>query len=92
MASTFECSRNDVISNCGVLVAAVLVAWWASPWPDIVIGSAMALLFLRSAHAWRGMAERQLLIDAERIKADRERAERRAAELEAAVLPQPSVS
>jgi cation diffusion facilitator family transporter len=49
MASTFECSRNDVISNLGVLVAAVLVAWLASPWPDIVIGSAMALLFLRSA-------------------------------------------
>ena len=49
MASTFECSRNDVISNCGVLAAAVLVAWLASPWPDIVIGSAMALLFLRSS-------------------------------------------
>ena len=49
MASTFECSRNDVISNVGVLVAALLVAWLASPWPDIVIGSAMALLFLRSA-------------------------------------------
>lgn len=49
MASTFECSRNDVISNCGVLAAAVLVAWLASPWPDIVIGSAMALLFGRSA-------------------------------------------
>lgn len=49
MASTFECSRNDVISNCGVLVAAALVWWLASPWPDIVIGSAMALLFLRSA-------------------------------------------
>jgi len=49
MASTFECSRNDVISNVGVLVAAGLVALLASPWPDIVIGSAMALLFLRSA-------------------------------------------
>jgi len=49
MASTFECSRNDVISNVGVLVAAGLVAWLASPWPDIVIGSAMAVLFLRSA-------------------------------------------
>ena len=49
MASTFECSRNDVISNSGVLAAAVLVAWLASPWPDIVIGSAMALLFGRSA-------------------------------------------
>ena len=40
---------------------------------------------LRSAKAWRGMAERQLLVDAERLKADRERAERRAAELEAAM-------
>jgi len=49
MASTFECSRNDVISNVGVLVAALLVAWLASPWPDIVIGTAMAVLFLRSA-------------------------------------------
>ena len=49
MSSTFECSRNDVISNIGVLVAAGAVAWLASPWPDIVIGSAMAVLFLRSA-------------------------------------------
>ena len=38
---------------------------------------------LRSAKAWRGMADRQLMIDAERVKADRERAERRAAELAA---------
>ncbi len=36
---------------------------------------------LRSARAWRGMADRQLMIDAERVKVDRERAERRAAEL-----------
>jgi len=49
MASTFECSRNDVISNLGVLVAALLVARLASPWPDIVIGTAIAALFLRSS-------------------------------------------
>lgn len=49
MSSTFECSRNDVISNVGVLVAALLVAQFASPWPDLLIGSAMAALFLRSA-------------------------------------------
>lgn len=49
MSSTFECSRNDVISNIGVLVAAGAVAWLSSPWPDIVIGSAMAVLFLRSS-------------------------------------------
>lgn len=50
MSSTFECSRNDVIANCGVLVAAVGVALTNSPWPDIVIGAAIAGLFLRSAY------------------------------------------
>jgi len=49
MASTFECSRNDVASNVGVLIAAAAVALLNSPWPDIVVGSAMALLFLRSS-------------------------------------------
>ncbi|SCW53745.1 cation diffusion facilitator family transporter [Sphingobium faniae] len=49
MASTFECSRNDLISNVGVLVAAGAVALLHSPWPDILIGSAMAALFMRSS-------------------------------------------
>ena len=55
MASTFECSRNDLINNVGVLIAAGLVIAFASPWPDILIGSAMAALFLRSS--WRVIAE-----------------------------------
>ena len=41
---------------------------------------------LRSARAWRNMADRQLVIDAERIKADAARALRRAEE--AAALAQ----
>lgn len=49
MASTFECSRNDVISNVGVLMAAGAVAATASPWPDIIVGGIIALLFLRSS-------------------------------------------
>jgi cation diffusion facilitator family transporter len=49
MASTWECSRNDVISNVGVLAAAGLVAATNSPWPDILIGLAMAAVVLRSA-------------------------------------------
>jgi cation diffusion facilitator family transporter len=49
MASTRECSRNDVISNVGVLIAAALVAVTSSPWPDILIGLAMAAVVLRSA-------------------------------------------
>lgn len=49
MASTFQCSRNDVISNVGVLVAAGAVVATASPWPDILVGAVIAALFLRSA-------------------------------------------
>lgn len=49
MSSTFECSRNDVISNIGVLGAAGLVAVTASPWPDIAVGAGIAFIFLRSA-------------------------------------------
>jgi len=45
---------------------------------------------LRSARAWQDMADRQLLLEAERVKADQIRAERRAAELAAAnALRQP---
>lgn len=50
MSSTFECSRNDVLSNVGVLVAAVAVAAFNSGWPDIVVGLVIAGLFLRSAY------------------------------------------
>ena len=49
MASTFECSRNDVISNVGVLLAAGLVALLGSPWPDLAVGTVIAALFLRSS-------------------------------------------
>lgn len=49
MSSTFECSRNDVIANLGVLMAAGGVAWLDSPWPDIAIGLMIALVFFRSA-------------------------------------------
>jgi cation diffusion facilitator family transporter len=60
MSSTFECSRNDVIFNVGVLLAAGLVALFASPWPDIAIGLAMAMLFLRSALRVTRQATREL--------------------------------
>ncbi|MGE8258332.1 MAG: cation transporter [Stenotrophomonas sp.] len=49
MKSTFECSRNDVAANIGVLVAAGGVALTGSGWPDIAAGAVIALLFLKSA-------------------------------------------
>jgi Co/Zn/Cd efflux system component len=49
LSSTFECSRNDVLANVGVIAAALLVAATASPWPDIAIAAVIAFLFFRSA-------------------------------------------
>jgi cation diffusion facilitator family transporter len=49
LSSTFECSRNDVIANTGVIAAAGAVALFASPWPDIAVAVVIAFLFLRSA-------------------------------------------
>jgi cation diffusion facilitator family transporter len=49
MSSTFECSRNDVISNVGVLVAAAGVLAFNSAWPDIIVGLMIGTVFFRSA-------------------------------------------
>jgi Co/Zn/Cd efflux system component len=49
LSSTFECSRNDVFANIGVISAAVIVSMTASPWPDIAIAAIIAFLFFRSA-------------------------------------------
>jgi Co/Zn/Cd efflux system component len=46
---TFECSRNDVISNVGVVVASAGVWVTGRGWPDIAVGLVIASLFLRSA-------------------------------------------
>lgn len=49
MRSTWLCSRNDIIANVSVLLAAGGVKVFASAWPDIMVGAAIATLFLRSA-------------------------------------------
>lgn len=49
MSSTWLCSRNDLIANVGVLLAAGSSYWLASRWPDILVGLVIAGLFLKSA-------------------------------------------
>jgi cation diffusion facilitator family transporter len=49
MRSTWLCSRNDIIANLSVLAAAAGVKILNSGWPDIVVGAAIAALFLKSA-------------------------------------------
>ncbi len=49
MRSVWLCSRNDIIANISVLVAATGVYLTNSYWPDLIIGVAIAGLFLRTA-------------------------------------------
>lgn len=49
MSSVWECSRNDIAANIGVLIAAGGVWFFGAGWPDLLIGSVLAALFLFSA-------------------------------------------
>jgi cation diffusion facilitator family transporter len=49
MRSTWLCSRNDILANLSVLIAAAGVKVFDSSWPDILIGAVIAALFLRIA-------------------------------------------
>ena len=49
MRSTWLCSRNDLIANTAVLIAAGFVWWLDSRWPDVIVGGAIAALFLQTA-------------------------------------------
>lgn len=42
-------SRNDAIGNAAVVVAAALVAWSGTSWPDLVVAAVIAGLFLHSS-------------------------------------------
>ena len=49
MSSVWECSRNDIVSNISVFVAAGAVWLTGSGWPDIAVASVLVLYLLRSA-------------------------------------------
>lgn len=42
-------SRNDAIGNAAVVVAAGLVWWTGTPWPDLAVAVVIAALFLQSS-------------------------------------------
>ena len=47
--SVWLCSRNDAIGNLAVLGAALAVYLSGTPWPDLIVATLMAGLFLNSA-------------------------------------------
>jgi Co/Zn/Cd efflux system component len=49
MRAVWLFSRNDALGNLAVVIAAVLVAWSGTAWPDLVVAFVIAGLFLHSA-------------------------------------------
>lgn len=49
MSSVWECSRNDIVANVSVFVAAGGVWLTGSAWPDLLVAIGLATFFLRSA-------------------------------------------
>lgn len=60
MRSAWLCSRNDVIANAGVLLAAAAVFVTGSGWPDVAMGLLIAAMFTTSAVGVLGEARRSL--------------------------------
>ena len=49
MRAVWLFSRNDAIGNAAVVVAAGLVAWLGSAWPDLIVAFGIAGLFMHSS-------------------------------------------
>ncbi|MEO1025727.1 MAG: cation diffusion facilitator family transporter [Pseudomonadota bacterium] len=63
--SVWLCSRNDAIGNVAVMFAALGVWGTATGWPDLIVATIMAGLFLSSAFqiVRQAIAERREMID-----------------------------
>jgi len=63
MRSVWLCSRNDVIGNMAVLLAALGVFGTGTGWPDIIVAAIMAVLALQGAWAVIRQAQAELRQD-----------------------------
>jgi Co/Zn/Cd efflux system component len=67
MRSVWLCSRNDVIANCAVLLAALGVFGTGSNWPDIAVAAVIAVLALQGS--WLVLRHATMELRAERAAA-----------------------
>jgi len=61
--SVWLCSRNDAIGNLAVMLAAGVVYYTQSRWPDLIVAAGMALLFLHSSTLIIRQARREIRED-----------------------------
>lgn len=59
--AAFLSARNDVLVNMAIIVMALITAWTASGWPDLILGSFIILLALHAAYeVWEVSEEERL--------------------------------
>lgn len=69
MRASWICSRNDMLGNLGVLLAAGLVQTLSSPWPDYVIAAGIAGVVVHSSYGVL-VQGKQSLKEASGVKTD----------------------
>lgn len=42
--AAFLSARNDMLANVAMIAAGLVTVYWASPWPDVIVGLAIALM------------------------------------------------
>ena len=63
MSSVWLCSRNDIIANSSVIVAALLIRVYPSPIPDLIVGLLITFIFTKSALKVIKASQRELLVN-----------------------------
>ena len=48
--AAFLSARNDAYANLAIIAAAGVTVFWASAWPDLIVGLGIFLLNLGAAH------------------------------------------
>jgi Co/Zn/Cd efflux system component len=69
MRSAWICTRNDVLGNLAVLLAAAGVFGTGTGWPDVVVAAVMAMLALQGAATVMRQARSELRSDARMMPA-----------------------
>ncbi len=63
MRSAWICTRNDVLGNLAVLLAAAGVLGTGTGWPDVIVAAVMAMLALQGATKVIRQAKSELRLD-----------------------------
>lgn len=61
MRAMWICAKNDVLVNAGVIASGALVLWIGAAWPDLLVGTLVSLLVLRSAIRTLNEARREMV-------------------------------